>query len=189
MNDSARKSPARRVLGLAVFVSLALAIAGGTTGCPKKPPKATPTPEETATPAPSPTATPDLDAAMRDGVPTPTDSVVLGCGDTPVYFELDSSALTADSTAVVKGVISCLGSNPTWKVMVEGHADERGGTQYNLALGERRSRSVADYLRNAGIDKARVNTVSFGEEKPANPGHDDGAWAKNRRAEFRINKK
>lgn len=186
MDLSARKSPARRALGLVVFVSAALAIAGGTSGCPKKPPKATPTPEETATPTATPT--PDLDAAMRDGVPTPTDSVTLGCGDTPVYFELDSSAMSAESTAVVKGVVSCLTGNPSWKVTVEGHADERGGTQYNLALGERRARSVAEYLRNAGIDKARVSSVSFGEEKPADAGHTDAAWAKNRRAEFRIAK-
>lgn len=188
MNDSARKGPARRALGLFLFVSLALAMAGGTSGCPKKPPKTTPTPEETAA-TPAPTATTSLDDAMRNGVPTPTDDVTLGCGDTPVYFELDSSSLTADSTAVVKGVISCLTTNPGWSVSIEGHADERGGTQYNLALGERRARSVGEYLRNAGIDKSRVSSVSFGEEKPANSGHDDAAWAKNRRAEFRINKK
>jgi peptidoglycan-associated lipoprotein len=119
-------------------------------------------------------------------VPTPTDAVTLGCGDTPVYFELDSSSLTADSTAVVKGVVSCLTSNAAWKVTVEGHADERGGTQYNIALGERRARAVADYLKNAAIDKSRVSTVSFGEEKPADPSHNEAAWAKNRRVEFRI---
>jgi peptidoglycan-associated lipoprotein len=186
MEISATRSPARRALGLVLFVSAALAIAGGTAGCPKKPPKATPTPEETATPAPTPTATPDLDTVMREGVPTPADAVTLGCGDTPVYFELDSSALTAESTAVVKGVVSCLTANRGWKVTVEGHADERGGTQYNLALGERRARSVADYLKNAAVEGARVTTVSFGEEKPADPGHTEAAWGKNRRVEFRI---
>lgn len=188
MNDSVRKSPARRLSSFALFATLVLAMAGGTTGCPKKKPKATPTPEETATPTPAPTATTDLDDAMRNGVPTPTEMVEIGCGDTPVYFELDSSSLTPDSTTVVKGVIACLTTHPTWRVSVEGHADERGGTQYNLALGERRARSVSDYLRNAGVDKSRVSTVSFGEEKPATSGHDDAAWTKSRRAEFRINK-
>lgn len=186
MNDFARKSPARRVLGLVVFVSCALAMAAGTSGCPKKPPKATPTPEETATPTPAPTAS--LDDVMRDGVPDKPDEATLGCGDTPVYFELDSSALAAESTAVVKAVVSCLVSNKGWKVTVEGHADERGGTQYNLALGERRARTVADYLKNAGVEGNRVSTVSFGEEKPADAGHTEAAWSKNRRVEFRIAK-
>lgn len=187
MEESARRpSPARRALGLLVFVSTAIALAAGTTGCPKKPP-ATPTPEETPT-APAATPTPDLDTAMRDGVPTTDDPAVAGCGDTPVYFDLDSSSLSADSTEVVRNVVQCLTQNGGWRVTVEGHADERGSTQYNLALGERRAKTVADYLRNAGIDRSRVNTVSFGEEKPVDPGHDEAAWAKNRRVEFRIRK-
>ena len=184
METSVRKSSSRRAFGLLLFVSAALALAAGTTGCPKKP-KATPTPE----PSPTATATPDLDTVMREGVPTPEgEGVTVGCGDTPVYFELDSSALTEESTAVVKGVVSCLTANTGWKVTVEGHADERGGTQYNLALGERRARGVADYLKNAGVESGRVSTVSFGEEKPADPGHDEAAWAMNRRVEFRIQK-
>src|SRR5688500_17203413 len=115
MEISARKSPGRRALGLALFVSAALAVAGGTTGCPKKP-KPTPTPDVTATPTPEPTT--DLDTAMREGVPAPTDDVTLGCGDTPVTFELDSSSLSADGTAVVKGVVSCLTANAGWRVDV-----------------------------------------------------------------------
>ena len=171
-----------------VFSSLALAMAAGTTGCPKKP-KTTPTPEETpATPTPQPTATQSLDDAMRNGVDDTTADLTSACGDSAVYFELDSSALTADSTTVVKQVVSCLSSNAGWKVTVEGHADERGGTQYNLALGERRARTVADYLKNAGVEGSRVSTVSFGEEKPADTGHNEASWAKNRRVEFRITK-
>ena len=69
-------------------------------------------------------------------------------------------------------------------MQVEGHCDERGTVEYNLALGERRAQSVKSYLVNLGVTDARLSTISYGEEKPASEGHDEGAWVKNRRAAF-----
>lgn len=164
---------------------MSLAVAAGTTGCPKKPPKVTPTP----TPEASPTETRDDGSGVGgEGTPTPTPMQAAECLR-PVFFDLDSSTLSGEASGALRNVIQCLTENPSWELAIEGHADERGGTQYNIALGERRARSVADYLINAGIAKSRVSTVSFGEEKPANKGHDEVAWAENRRVELRVTKK
>jgi len=76
--------------------------------------------------------------------------------------------------------------NPGAKVQIEGHCDERGTPEYNLALGQRRADSTKKYLVNLGIDGSRLSTISYGEEKPADPGHNEAAWAKNRRAVFDI---
>ena len=181
---SIARSRAGRVASLLLSASVFAALAAGTTGCPKRPPKTTPTPEETATPAPTPTPVDD-DTLLREGGGTPPGGD-MACGDAAVYFELDSSALGADSGEVLKQIVSCLGANAGWRVSVEGHADERGETRYNIALADRRARTVADYLKNAGVDAKRVSAVSYGEEKPADPGHDESAWSKNRRVEFRI---
>ena len=71
---------------------------------------------------------------------------------------------------------------PTWVITIEGHADERGTAEYNLALGERRASAVREYLVSLGVDSQRIRIVSYGEEQPADPGHTEAAWAKNRRA-------
>ncbi len=174
-----------RALSLVLLVSASIAIGVGTAGCPKKPPKATPTP----TPEASPTETRDDGSGVGgEGTPTPTPMLEADCLK-PIYFDLDSSTLSGEGSAGLRAAVQCMTENPTWELSVEGHADERGGTQYNIALGERRARSVADYLVNAGVAKSRVTTVSFGEEKPANPGHDEVAWAQNRRVELRVSKR
>lgn len=174
-----------RALSLLATVSVSLAIAAGTAGCPKKPPKPTPTP----TPEASPTETRDDGSGVGgEGTPTPTPMQAADCLQ-PIYFDLDSSTLSPEATANLRNALQCMNDNPTWVLSVEGHADERGSTQYNVALGERRARSVADYLVNGGVAKTRVSTVSFGEEKPANPGHDEAAWAQNRRVELRVTKR
>ncbi len=74
--------------------------------------------------------------------------------------------------------------NPGAKLLIEGHCDERGTAEYNMALGERRATAVKNYLVSLGVPKAALSTVSFGKEKPLDPGHDEEAWAKNRRAHF-----
>ena len=79
--------------------------------------------------------------------------------------------------------------NPRWVVTIEGHCDERGTAEYNLALGERRANTARDYLVSLGIPAARVKTVSYGKEFPFDPAHNEGAWAKNRRAHFVITAK
>lgn len=103
-----------------------------------------------------------------------------------VYFGLDESSLTSEARAVLAGHAEVLKANPGISLMVEGHCDERGTIEYNLALGQRRAAAVKQYLVNYGIPAGRIFTISYGKERPADPGHDEAAWAKNRRAGFEI---
>jgi peptidoglycan-associated lipoprotein len=103
-----------------------------------------------------------------------------------IYFEFDKFNLTADARKVLAEKASFLNAHPNIKVRVEGHCDDRGTREYNLALGERRAKSAQDYLIFLGINPDRVSTVSYGEEKPLETGTGEAVWAKNRRAEFRI---
>lgn len=104
-----------------------------------------------------------------------------------VYFDFDSSALSAASTAMLGRQAAFLKANPSITVTIEGHADERGTREYNLALGDRRASAARDYLIAQGINAARVRTVSYGKERPAMAGSNNAAWAKNRRAATVIN--
>jgi len=101
-----------------------------------------------------------------------------------VRFDFDKSELKEDGRKTCQTVAAFLKKNPGAKLLIEGHCDERGTSEYNLALGERRATAVMTYLVSLGVPKAALSTVSFGEEKPLDPGHDEGAWAKNRRAHF-----
>lgn len=107
----------------------------------------------------------------------------------PVYFALDSYELSADARTQLQGSAQVLKSNPSWQVTVEGHCDERGTAEYNLSLGERRALAAKAYLVSLGVAADRLRTVSYGKEFPFDPGHDDAAWAKNRRAHFVITAK
>ena len=104
----------------------------------------------------------------------------------PAFFGLDSAELDDAGRAVVTANAELMKTYPTWAVTVEGHCDERGTAEYNLALGERRATAVKTYLVSLGIDPDRVRAVSYGKEFPFDSGHDEGAWAKNRRAHFVI---
>jgi peptidoglycan-associated lipoprotein len=103
-----------------------------------------------------------------------------------VYFAFDDYTLNMDAQQRLQDLSEHLRSNSNAVVQVEGHCDERGSIEYNLALGERRAQSVRNYLVQLGVDPARLSTISYGEEKPSMDGHDEGAWSKNRRAEFVI---
>ncbi len=105
----------------------------------------------------------------------------------PVYFPFDSSALSGTAKQTLSENAAQLEKHDH-SVTLEGHCDERGTDEYNMALGERRARSVYDYLRARGISPNRMNTISYGEERPAAPGHNEEAWAKNRRVECRPKK-
>ena len=107
-------------------------------------------------------------------------------GDT-VYFGFDSSELDTDSQTVLDRQAAFLNVNPTFVVIVEGHADERGTREYNLALGDRRAVAVRDYLLAKGLNAARIRTVSYGKERPVIEGSNDTAWSKNRRASTVLN--
>ena len=107
-------------------------------------------------------------------------------GDT-VYFGFDSSELDTDSQIMLDRQAAFLNVNPTLVVIVEGHADERGTREYNLALGDRRAVAVRDYLLAKGLNAARIRTVSYGKERPVIEGSNDSAWSKNRRASTVLN--
>lgn len=104
-----------------------------------------------------------------------------------VYFDFDKSDLRQDARDTLsKNAEALLKKVADAKIKIEGHADERGSDEYNMALGDRRAKSAEKYLINLGVSADRLSTVSYGEEKPAVQGNDESAWSKNRRAEFLI---
>jgi peptidoglycan-associated lipoprotein len=107
----------------------------------------------------------------------------------PVFFEYDSSDLTEAGMTVLNENAATLKTNATWTITIEGHCDERGTAEYNLALGERRAVTARAYLVSLGLSAERLRTVSYGKEFPFDPGHDEGAFSKNRRAHFVITAK
>ncbi len=106
-----------------------------------------------------------------------------------VYFGFDSSSLDSSTQDSLRANAEFLKTNASVDVQVEGHCDERGGIQYNLALGERRAKAVRDYLVAQGVASRRVTIISYGKEKPSAFGHEEGAWSKNRRANFVVTAK
>ncbi|MBI4551030.1 MAG: peptidoglycan-associated lipoprotein Pal [Candidatus Latescibacteria bacterium] len=106
-----------------------------------------------------------------------------------IYFDYDKSNIRDDQrSAIDENAKSLKEYQAADKILVEGHCDERGTVEYNLALGERRANSVRKYLTDSGVDKKRVSTISYGKNQPADPGHDESAWWKNRRAELKRQK-
>jgi len=105
----------------------------------------------------------------------------------PVYFETDRAELRVDARAALKRYAKSILDNPEWgKLTIAGHCDERGSDEYNLALGRRRAAVVERYLMDLGVPASRLDTRSFGEEKPAVAGHNEDAWRYNRRSEFKA---
>ena len=105
-----------------------------------------------------------------------------------VHFAYDNYDLSEEAKSVLVNNAKWLEQNSDQKVTIEGHCDERGSTEYNLALGEKRAKSVRDYVVSLGIDHSRLDIISYGESMPLDPGHTEEAWAKNRRAHFVITK-
>ena len=101
-----------------------------------------------------------------------------------IHFEFDSAQLTDTAKALLREKADWLKANPGTGIVIEGHCDERGTTEYNLALGERRAAAAKQYLQDLGIDAYRMTTVSYGEERPLDPGQNEAAYSKNRRAQF-----
>jgi peptidoglycan-associated lipoprotein len=179
-------------------VSLAAAVACGG----KKPPVARPAPppppaNPTAPSRPPAPPEPVAEPTIVPPEPVPDDAISSASLDDlnknsplkPVFYELDSSDLNAASQKVLDENAALLKRYATWAVTVEGHCDERGTAEYNLALGERRAIAARAYLVSLGIAADRVRTVSYGKEFPFDPGHDEAAFAKNRRAHFVITAK
>src|SRR5690606_27407322 len=103
-----------------------------------------------------------------------------------VYFEYDSDRLTPETEEMLRTKATILRANPSIEMRVEGHADERGSTEYNLALGQRRAESGRTFMSGYGITPNRLSTISYGKERPAVMGSSETAWARNRRAEFAM---
>jgi peptidoglycan-associated lipoprotein len=107
----------------------------------------------------------------------------------PVFYGLDQADVDEEDQRVLEANAEILKKYPTWVITIEGHADERGSAEYNLALGERRALAARNYLVSLGIPADRLRTVSYGKEFPFDPGHTEEAWAKNRRAHFVVTSK
>jgi peptidoglycan-associated lipoprotein len=106
-----------------------------------------------------------------------------------VHYAYDSAVLDSGAKETLKANTQVLKDKSSLKVQIEGHTDERGGIQYNIALGERRANAAKQYLTSHGISGDRVSVISYGKEKPVDQGHDESAFSKNRRANFRITEK
>ncbi len=101
-----------------------------------------------------------------------------------VYFDFDKSEITSEAREIIEAHARYLSANPSVRIVVEGHCDERGTREYNLSLGERRGKSVQQIMSLLGVSGSQIEVVSYGEERPAVMGHDENAWAMNRRVEF-----
>jgi len=188
----------RRMVLWLVLASAAAAACGK-----KTPPVARPTPPPPATTAPSTPARPPAppepvtEPAIVPPEPVRDDAISSASLDDlnrnsplqPVFFELDSSDLSSTAQRTLDQDAGLLKKYGSWTVTIEGHCDERGTAEYNLALGERRAIAARAYLVSLGISADRLRTVSYGKEFPFDPGHDESAYAKNRRAHFVITAK
>ena len=128
---------------------------------------------------------------FREAPPSAGDGGINPDGDRglleTVYFDYDSAAIKSDARVLLQKNVGTIGANSSWQMItVEGHCDERGSEEYNLALGERRAGAVKQYLVDSGVSGGKVDTVSFGEAKAAVQGHDESAWKWNRRGEFVV---
>ena len=104
----------------------------------------------------------------------------------PIHFEFNKYRIMPQDKPVLEGIADLMKKNPRWKILVEGNCDERGTEEYNMALGEQRALSTKRYLVSLGVSGDRFQTISYGEERPVDPRSNEEAWAKNRRAEFRV---
>lgn len=160
-----------RVLTAAVVASLALTVAG----CGKKK-------VETLPPAPGGEQVGSQTGANTIVPGSQADFIRQMAGSDTIYFDTDRFNIDAADAAALQAQAQWLSRYPGKRARIEGHADERGTREYNLALGERRANSAKNYLASLGIDPARITVISFGKERPAALGSDESAWAKNRRA-------
>jgi peptidoglycan-associated lipoprotein len=184
-------------------IALALIAGVGISACRK-------TPETIATPTPTPTPIPSetCDAACRqrraDSIAADAAAREKAAADAAararamaleaakntlraaIYFDYDAADIRGDARTALDQKLPILRANAGIQIRISGHADERGSDQYNDALGQRRAASTKRYLTDNGIDAARITIISYGEQKPAMPGSDENAWARNRRAEFDV---
>jgi peptidoglycan-associated lipoprotein len=152
-------------------------------GCAKEEP-----PPPTVEPPPRPAAPPPPPPSPPPPPPGPSISqqAFQEFQNQDIYFDFDKYDLRTDARTTLDRKASFLNQNSSVRVQIEGHCDERGTEEYNLALGERRANAAKQYLTTAGISAGRLSTISYGKERPLDPGHNEAAWAKNRRDHFVI---
>ncbi len=191
-------STKRTMARIPLVAVLLLGLAGA---CGKKPPpiaRPTPPPPPASAPARPPTPPqPVAEPTVVPPEPVAEDTMASRSLDElnrdspfqPVFFEYDSAEVTTDGQGVLNNNAAILKRYASWVVTIEGHCDERGTAEYNLALGERRALAARNYLVSLGVSADRLRTVSYGKEFPFDPGHVELSWAKNRRAHFVITAK
>jgi peptidoglycan-associated lipoprotein len=189
-----------RIAVITVLMALAMAGACGKKKPPVARPLPTPPPVGGTTTGNRPPAPPE---PVPDTTPIPPepkitdDPLTSGDLDTinknspfqPVFFPLDGFEVDGGGQQALNTNAGILKKYPGWVITIEGHCDERGTAEYNLALGEKRALAAKTYLVSLGIPADRLRTVSYGKEFPFDPGHDEGAWSKNRRAHFVVTSK
>lgn len=122
----------------------------------------------------------------RVGIGEPLTSDARAFEEEMIFFEFDRYDLTPEAKVVLERKAKWLKANPGYRIRIEGHCDERGTNEYNLALGDRRANAAKSYLIYLGIEPERISTISYGEERPLDPRHTEEAYSKNRRAEFKL---
>lgn len=156
--------------------SLLIAVAVvGLSACAKKAPIDTP-------PPPADTAQPTAPTGPTGPVKGSQEDFIASISSDRIFFDTDKYDVDAQDQATLRSQAQWLTANPNVRVTVEGHCDERGTRDYNIALGEKRANAAKNYLASLGIDPSRISTVSYGKERPAALGSDEQAWAQNRRA-------
>lgn len=165
--------------GLIVRAAVLAVVGLFVAGCQQTGTETTPT-ASAGTPTDSAVAAPSTPAAAGDRARYADGRAV----ETTVYFDYDKAVIRPEFQEILAAHGSFLRDHSDKSILVEGHCDERGSREYNLALGERRGDAVRDYLVAEGAARSQIETVSYGEERPVDPGHDEGAWSKNRRGEI-----
>ena len=193
----------RRFSVVAITLMAFITLAGASACGGKKPPVARATPPPPGSTAGSRPPAPPEPVVESEPVPVPPEPTIDSSDSSnkslddinkqgllqPVYYALDSAEMSAEGQAALAANAEVLKKNASWVVSIEGHCDERGTAEYNLALGERRALSARSYLVSLGIAQDRLRTVSYGKEFPFDPGHDESSYSKNRRAHFVITAK
>jgi len=166
-----------RILTIFALLALSLVVLGASCGGPPEPPPEPPAPVvDTTTPPPVEPPTPPPPEVIR----LTEDQFKIA------LFDFDKYNLRSDARAALEANAKLLKDNLNVTVMIEGHCDERGTVEYNLALGEKRARTAMDYMKSLGVAEGRMEIISYGKERPAAIGHDEVSWQKNRRAKFTI---
>jgi peptidoglycan-associated lipoprotein len=170
----------RTLKNVTKFIAI-LAMGAALTNCrskEEKPPEVTPSESATTTPESS-----AVDSAAMSFDPAGSDSGKID-GLKTVFFDYDKATLSSEAKKTIQGNAEWMKKNTGAKVQIEGHCDNRGSIEYNVALGERRANSVKDYMMSLGVAGNRLATISYGEEKPLVSSESESAWKKNRRANF-----